>query len=56
MTEYLVVISEERRYSIWPAFRAIPWGWTATGFRGAREECLAHIASVWTDLRPQASA
>ncbi len=50
--EYVVVISEDRRHSIWPAFRDLPWGWSAEGFRGPRADCLAHIDRVWTDLRP----
>lgn len=56
MTEYLVVISEDGRHSIWPAFRAVPWGWTAEGFRGSRDDCLTHIAQVWTEMRPKAPA
>ncbi|MDO5611883.1 MAG: MbtH family NRPS accessory protein [Paracoccus sp. (in: a-proteobacteria)] len=55
MTEYLVVTAEDGRYSIWPAFRTVPWGWAASGFRGSRDDCLAHIAAVWTELRPKAT-
>ena len=51
-TNYLVVISEEGRYSIWPDFREIPWGWKAEGTSGAKQECLDHIGKVWTDMRP----
>jgi len=49
---YLVVINDELQYSIWPSGREVPRGWQATGFEGAREACLAHIAEVWTDMRP----
>ncbi|ODN72174.1 MbtH family protein [Methylobrevis pamukkalensis] len=50
--EHDVVISDEGRYSIWPTWREIPAGWSATGFRGGRQACLDHIAEVWTDMRP----
>jgi MbtH protein len=50
---YDVVVNEEEQYSIWPAGRPLPGGWTAVGFRGSREECLDHIAEVWTDMRPR---
>lgn len=50
---YDVVINHEEHYSIWPAGREIPNGWSATGFSGTKEECLAHIKEVWTDMRPK---
>jgi MbtH protein len=50
---YDVVINEEGQYSIWPKPRAIPAGWDETGFHGTRDECLAHIETVWTDMRPR---
>lgn len=49
---YKVVISEEERYSIWPDYKDIPWGWQATGKAGTKQECLDHIKTVWTDMRP----
>jgi MbtH protein len=48
----LVVLNDEEQYSIWPADREIPAGWRADGTQGTREQCLAHIAEVWTDMRP----
>ncbi|MFE1441843.1 MbtH family protein [Streptomyces sp. NPDC058739] len=50
--EYQVVVNDEEQYSIWEARRALPEGWHAQGFRGSRQQCLTHIAEVWTDLRP----
>jgi MbtH protein len=50
---YQVVINDEEQYSIWPAGREMPSGWRAEGTRGLREECLAHIEVVWTDMRPR---
>lgn len=51
--EYLVLINDEEQYSLWPAFRDIPAGWTATGPRGKRRECLDWIDKNWTDMRPK---
>jgi MbtH protein len=51
-TIYLVVVNHEEQYSIWPAHRPLPLGWSDTGTRGQRAECLAYINEVWTDMRP----
>ena len=50
---YLVVVNDEEQYSIWPAGRPVPAGWSGTGFEGGRGECLDHIDQFWTDLRPR---
>ena len=49
----LVVVNDEEQYSIWPAGRDLPAGWHPVGVEGTREECLAHIAEVWTDITPR---
>ncbi|MEV7232506.1 MbtH family NRPS accessory protein [Streptomyces sp. NPDC051020] len=49
---YLVVRNDEEQYSIWAEGRELPAGWTAEGTSGTREECLAHIAWIWQDMRP----
>ena len=49
---YQVVVNHEEQYSIWDANREPPDGWRADGFTGTRQQCLAHITEVWTDLRP----
>jgi MbtH protein len=46
------VRNPEEQYSIWPADRELPLGWTAEGTTGPKAHCLARIAEVWTDLRP----
>lgn len=51
-TIYRVVINIEEQYSIWPVDREIPWGWSDVGKSGSKEECLAYIEEVWTDMRP----
>ena len=49
---YRVVISDEERYSIWPDYKEIPWGWRADAKSGSKQECLDYIKEVWTDMRP----
>lgn len=50
---YLVVCNEEEQYSILEQDYPTPSGWRAEGFAGTKDECLAHIESVWTDMRPR---
>lgn len=47
-----VVMNHEEQYSIWPASRELPDGWSKVGKQGKRSECLAYIDEVWTDIRP----
>ncbi|MEU1023885.1 MbtH family protein [Streptomyces sp. NPDC005900] len=49
---YKVVVNHEEQYSIWPADRGNPAGWSDAGRTGPKADCLAHIADVWTDMRP----
>ncbi|MFC7584441.1 MbtH family protein [Nonomuraea antimicrobica] len=49
---YAVVVNDEEQYSIWPLGRSVPEGWRQVGVSGSKEECLAHIDEVWTDMRP----
>lgn len=49
---YVVVMNHEEQYSIWPEWKDIPNGWTAVGKSGDKDECLAYIKTVWTDMRP----
>lgn len=51
--DYVVVVNDEEQYSIWLAGKPIPNGWRTDGFRGKKAECLAHVAEVWTDMRPK---
>ena len=51
-TIYKVVMNHEEQYSIWPADRENALGWTDVGKSGRKEECLAYIKEVWTDMRP----
>jgi MbtH protein len=49
---YKVVLNHEEQYSIWPAHKPNPLGWVEAGKSGIKEECLAYIKEVWTDMRP----
>ena len=51
-TIYKVVVNHEEQYSIWPAYRELPLGWRGVGKEGLKDECLAYIEEVWTDMRP----
>jgi MbtH protein len=50
--QYVVVVNHEEQYSLWPKDRDLPLGWNAVGEPGSKEECLAYIDRVWTDMRP----
>lgn len=51
-TVYKVVVNHEEQYSIWPAHRDNPPGWSDEGTTGTKEHCLLRIEKVWTDMRP----
>ncbi|GIH91292.1 MbtH family protein [Planobispora siamensis] len=53
MSDVKVVLNDEEQYSIWPVGRDNPAGWYDAGFSGTKDECLAHIEQVWTDMRPR---
>lgn len=52
-TVYKVVLNHEEQYSIWPADRENALGWKDEGTTGTKEECLEHIKTIWTDMRPK---
>lgn len=51
--DYFVVVNDEEQYSIWPAERDVPAGWTTVGDPAKKADCLNHIEEVWTDMRPR---
>ena len=51
-TIYKVVVNHEEQYSIWPVDKENALGWSDEGKSGTKQECLAHIKAVWTDMRP----
>ena len=50
---FQVVVNDEEQYSIWPADQELPVGWRPEGVTGVRQNCLDHIETVWTDMRPR---
>lgn len=50
---YTVVINKEEQYSIWPEDRELPHGWSAVVGGKTKEEAMAYIDEVWTDMRPK---
>ena len=44
LTTYKVVVNHEEQYSIWPAERENPLGWTDAGKSGTK--------AAWIDMRP----
>ncbi|EAR21800.1 MbtH family protein [Nitrococcus mobilis] len=51
-TRFNVVVNHEEQYSIWPDYKPVPAGWRTVGKQGSKDECLAYIEQVWTDMRP----
>lgn len=52
---FSVVRNDEEQYSVWPHGRDLPAGWHAAGFTGTKAECLSHVDTVWTDMRPRSA-
>jgi MbtH protein len=49
---YFVVHNEEKQYSIWRSDKPLPTGWVSVGPPALKEDCLARIKVLWTDMRP----
>jgi MbtH protein len=49
---YLVVINDEKQYSIWASAKPLPAGWRSVGTPDTREKCLAWIDQSRNDMRP----
>lgn len=49
---YTVLVNHEEQYSLWLAELRVPAGWHPAGKTGTKQECLDHVRSVWTDMRP----
>jgi MbtH protein len=50
---YMVVVNDEEQYSIWPQQKELPPGWREAGMAGTKDDCLAYVDQVWTDMRPR---
>ncbi|MFJ9770753.1 MbtH family protein [Kitasatospora sp. NPDC101157] len=49
---YWALVNDEGQYSLWPTSIAVPEGWSVAHGEASRQECLDHIETAWTDLRP----
>ncbi|MGR9556473.1 MbtH family protein (plasmid) [Rhizobium leguminosarum] len=49
---YVVVRNHEEQYSIWRSNKPVPSGWEVIGLEAGKEDCLARISELWTDMRP----
>lgn len=49
---YRAVLNHEEQYSIRLDYKPVPLRCREAGKLGPKEECLAYIEEVWTDLRP----
>lgn len=49
---YMVLVNDEEQYSLWHTSKALPNGWRDVGVYGSKEDCLAHVERVWTDITP----
>ena len=50
--QYQVLVNHEEQYSLWPLDQAVPDGWRPAGRQGSKDDCLAYVDAVWTDMRP----
>jgi len=50
---YFVLVNDEGQHSLWPAFVAVPAGWTTVHGEAGLQDCLDFVERSWTDLRPK---
>jgi MbtH protein len=50
---FVVLRNDEDQYSLWPAAKPAPDGWTVSHPAASKADCLAHVESLWTDMRPR---
>ncbi|MGW4094522.1 MbtH family protein [Nocardia sp. NPDC004750] len=51
--QFYVLINQEGEHSLWPAFAAIPGGWSIAYGTANRSSCMEYVASHWVDMRPK---
>ena len=50
---FLVLVNDEGQHSLWPAFAAVPAGWTVALPAGPRDAALSYVDKNWADMRPK---
>ncbi|MFJ8755084.1 MbtH family protein [Streptomyces sp. NPDC102441] len=53
---FQVLVNDEGQHSLWPAFAAVPEGWSVSLAATDRGTCLAYVEEHWTDMRPKSLA
>lgn len=53
--DYIVLINAEEQYSLWPADKAAPEGWSQVGPTGSKDACEAYVDEHWTDMTPKSA-
>ena len=48
----MVLVNDEKQFSLWPRNKPMPNGWHSAGKEGTRAECAQYVDEVWTDMRP----
>jgi MbtH protein len=51
-TLFEVILNHEEQYTIHRKGKPVPKGWRLAGKSGDKEQCLAYIKEVWTDMTP----
>jgi len=54
--DFLVLVNDEKQYSLWPANIEVPGGWAVTHGPDTRAACLTCIEEQWIDMRPASLA
>ncbi|WNI16132.1 MbtH family protein [Actinacidiphila sp. ITFR-21] len=49
---FLVLVNDERQYSLWPAGAAVPAGWRVALAESSHDACVRFVEATWTDMRP----
>lgn len=52
-TTYLVLMNEQRQYSLWPDSVPVPTGWRVVHGPAQRGACLEYVEEHWIDMRPK---
>lgn len=50
---FLILVNDERQYSIWPEILPIPPGWSRVQGPVSRQKSLDWLEKHWIDLRPR---
>ena len=50
---YQVVRNNAGHHSTWPDGKDLPAGWEPVGFTGSEDECLDHVAELWSGPGPR---